>query len=564
MSLVHRLNLRVWWRIFPLTILLTGADAMAQIPPPTINGPATSTGEFVVSWSGSRSDMSRLQEREKGGQWRVIYRGRKQSRSFEKENGEYFYRAATCIETDDPGTADYQVICSEYSNELSVKVQADIWVTDEGRTVTSDYEILSDMHPDADKDGLSDTWELRVAKLTRPQVRLDEEEDWIDHPEHHVVDFVRVVGIKNECETIPNSGSSARKNISGPRNSSSRTFTLELGGGTVEVEEWHCENGWKRAYKGRRASLTLTRPDGTYTYRARMCIPAEPGIEEQCRQWGSNHTVRVDDPNSFGFVAITHVFAWSRDYGRLQLNAHNGDTEVVAMLWEVTSPKRIELRYVYTSAHAGSSTDHSGVWKATGSSCNSGRIHNLEGGSSLESMCIDSLQYVDNRVRVRSSEDKHAFYPRKHVCEEVTLVSLTGIDVGEDCGDGVMMNQHRAIKVINVGEDWSSESKLVDDLSLLDELNGVFSDESVWASSGVFCGGLGEGVCPPSIGIKSVPPPWLLRAADFCCAEPGPYRRVCVGPWYRCLWLRMERTMGREPAPMAPDAHRTAVPEAMD
>jgi len=519
------------------------ASSPAQLATPQLTGPDNADGQFSVSWTRTAPvDISRLDEQVPGEQWREVYKGLNNSRSFTKADGQYRYRVRTCVATDDP-TIAYKEVCSAYSPTLTVTVHNTVYVVDEGRTVVSTFNIFSKRYPDLDFDGLADRWEDRVASLTRPDVRLDEEEDWLNHPEHHVVDFVRVVGLINSCSPAPAvaepEGVTPGPQLLGPSNSQG-SFTLSWKAipDFAELQEWNCGLGWRRIYKGTAGSRQLNRPDGVYSFRLRNCVSKDGQAQSVCSKWSPTHSVSVDNPASLGFVVVIHAFAWSRDYGRFTFFDHNGDVEVVAMLWEIVGENRVELRLFYTSAHAGEANDHSGVWHATGRTCNIGSISDLSKNTvDWESMCIDGPQYSNGRLRVRASEDKHAFYPSKAVCEQVTIGKEVGVSVGEDCGEGPMLGVSRSLRVINVGENWpDGTGRLVDALSAVPELGGVFGGESVWSGTS-FCGGLGGSGCPASIGEKLSPPPRLLGAAEFCCARPGAYPRVCEG-FFGCLMDR--------------------------
>ena len=56
--------------------------------------------------------------------------------------------------------------------------------------------------------------------------------------------------------------------------------------------------------------------------------------------------------------------------------AHNGDDEYVVLAWKIINNKKLELKYVYTSAHGDMSSGHSGVWNAKGETTVIGSISN--------------------------------------------------------------------------------------------------------------------------------------------------------------------------------------------
>jgi len=45
---------------------------------------------------------------------------------------------------------------------------------------------------DLDGDGILQEWEDKAMEYINPKFELDEGEEWFNHPEHHVVNFVRV------------------------------------------------------------------------------------------------------------------------------------------------------------------------------------------------------------------------------------------------------------------------------------------------------------------------------------------------------------------------------------
>jgi len=61
---------------------------------------------------------------------------------------------------------------------------------DGGRRIKSCIPIFGE--PDTDEDGINDKWENAATIELNPYIELDEEEDLKEHPEHHVVNFVRV------------------------------------------------------------------------------------------------------------------------------------------------------------------------------------------------------------------------------------------------------------------------------------------------------------------------------------------------------------------------------------
>ena len=144
------------------------------------------------------------------------------------------------------------------------------------------------------------------------------------------------------------------------------------------------------------------------------------------------------------FIVFAYVVAWSRDYGGAAgIEEHRGDDELITLGYRVQTERSLRLDWVYTSAH-GSTNSHAGVWSADDPTCNRAFIADT-GYLSLataetvgtELMCA-ALTFSMNRVKVQASQDKHAVYPNKDICENhATLVAVLGGAVyGEDCGGG--------------------------------------------------------------------------------------------------------------------------------
>lgn len=259
----------------------------------------------------------------------------------------------------------------------------------DGRIVHSNTPIFSSQI-DEDQDDIYDPWEIEAVRLVNPDIVLDEEEDLLQHNDHHVINFVRV------------------------------------------------------------------------------------------------------SPLTDRYILFIYLIAWSNDYGRfcgsIELSlchSHEGDVERVIMAWEVINNSTIELKYVFTSAHYGESSDHSGVWPVTGRACNQGKVDGRLGKHDYtHRFCSSGFTYVNNRIRLYASEDKHAIYPRAQTCEDATLISLPiWRDIAEDCGGGSV----RQFPAYNVGE---AEHPFLDQLSARPELSTVFPGEAIWHDSdGKFCGG---------------------------------------------------------------------------
>jgi len=81
-------------------------------------------------------------------------------------------------------------------------------LSDEGRALISNLPIFvseseKGSEIDLDGDGILQEWEDKAMEYINPKFDLDEGEEWFDHPEHHVVNFVRVFPYtKDEAQYI--------------------------------------------------------------------------------------------------------------------------------------------------------------------------------------------------------------------------------------------------------------------------------------------------------------------------------------------------------------------------
>ncbi len=534
-------NVRFISVILTLTLLNPYASVREGItqtglPAPSISGPSSSTMNYTISWSSQVElfEYAKLEEWTSYTGWKDPMKISENSKTFHnKLDGTYKYRVKIC-EWDSELRTEY---CTPYSavHTIIVGVPGKPYqVLDGGRTIVSPYSMFTTNGPDLDKDGLADNWENNIASLSMPQVRLDEKEDLLDHPEHHIFDFVRVVPLvpivkqTSKVGTSPKTTNATNKlkrqpNITGPT-SSTGTYTInwdpQYPSEYAKLYEHTCHSIIGRSQKVHGNSKTYhNKPDGIYRYTVQICEWISESREEFCTPHSVVHSVTVDNPEHIGYLLVIHAFSWSRDYGRygfrghLAWRDHNGDVERVAMLWKINNDKQIRLEHVYMAAHEGTSVDHSGVYRACEGcmSCIYGKV--IEGTD--QRLCIESLQFTSNRLRVRASEDKHAIYPRKKLCEEVVLVAP---NFGENCGDGPLYGT-KQIKVFNVGEPWS-DGQLINHLNDHQVLRRIFPNEAIWSAS-KFCGGLGfEDNCPGSIGSKLVAASELLQFSGVC-ETPG-------------------------------------------
>ncbi len=204
--------------------------------------------------------------------------------------------------------------------------------------------------------------------------------------------------------------------------------------------------------------------------------------------------------NNHEYILFYYCIAWSRDYGRKGVLGHDGDPELVILAWKVIDDKNLELAWVFTSAHGGTDSDHSGVWGAEGEWCNTGKV----AYGPDEEICA-SLEFNNNVLKLYPSEDKHATYPTKECGESVAIAFNLGVYVGEDCGsDGKEIWQFHCY---NAGEP---------NAHLMDDISDIFPNERIWsgniADSSKFAGGLEcNDDCPDNIGKKLTELPGLLK-----------------------------------------------------
>jgi len=84
------------------------------------------------------------------------------------------------------------------------KIEFNLNLSNQGRTLTSSIPIFVEENKvgnyiiDPDGDGIHQQWENDAMEYVNPYFELDEDEDWLTHPEHHVVNFVRVFPYPSE------------------------------------------------------------------------------------------------------------------------------------------------------------------------------------------------------------------------------------------------------------------------------------------------------------------------------------------------------------------------------
>jgi parallel beta-helix repeat protein len=259
------------------------------------------------------------------------------------------------------------------------------------------------------------------------------------------------------------------------------------------------------------------------------------------------------------YILFFYVVTWSMDYGRhcgaggiipdWLCMPHLGDTERIIMAWKVVTDRTMRLMHVFTSAHEDTDDDHSGVWSPWERSCNDMKCISDVPWWQHQELCAN-LWIWKNRLVVRASEDKHAFYPKTGVCEKVWLIRIIGVTpipgfilpfaimVEEDCGGGGKLGyDHPFPPVYNVGEP-DPEHHLIDDLDDHPELCSIFPGERIWdlGEDAEFCGGLKDMMdlgCCTSIGKKcGDPPKRLLKAMGFGDGDYEIGNHRCLSPVY--------------------------------
>ncbi len=231
------------------------------------------------------------------------------------------------------------------------------------------------------------------------------------------------------------------------------------------------------------------------------------------------------------YILFQYAVTWSYDYGAEDvIESHRGDVELVILAFRVQTERSLQLEWVYTSAHGGVN-NHAGAWHVDDPTCNRAYIADT-GYLSLDTpetvgtelMCAE-ITFKRNRVWLLASENKHALYPSRDVCENhAHLVAWTGGEVwGEDCGGGGEF----LFDAYNIGEPYPYLIENLGNTSLwsgltesqVEALHSLFPNEKVTGGNAEyptkFCGGL---LAPPencagsTIASKlSFPPPGTLE-----------------------------------------------------
>ena len=231
------------------------------------------------------------------------------------------------------------------------------------------------------------------------------------------------------------------------------------------------------------------------------------------------------------YVVLGYATTWGYDPGGgvtqpvvFTLESHRGDAERVWEAWRIVDSQHARLEWVNSSAHGGENF-HGGVWHASDRQCNVANVAERPDRADVqyvEAICANLGFDDQGRLVVFASQDKHAVYPTREACEDVTLVATAGgLPVwGEDCGwdpapllgwsdddfDGGYQGGGRWLfNAYNVGEPGYELVDLLDEPTTwhgltagqVQELTGAYPTEAVWSghdrSGSHFCGGLDAG-----------------------------------------------------------------------
>jgi hypothetical protein len=252
---------------------------------------------------------------------------------------------------------------------------------------------------------------------------------------------------------------------------------------------------------------------------------------------------------------------------RIGYNEHRGDSEKIYEAYRVVDDTHLRLDWVATSAHD-DGTEHNAVWSPNRSRCNVGHVVEVDNQTYRENeeteVWCSGLEFggPQGQLLVYPGRDKHAVYPTKAACEQVTLVKIeftsyvtaalsffsfellpqtVTIPIHETCGydplvstgsfDGdprYLGDGHWQFTVFNVGEpgNW-----LINSLSnpsgwrgltsaKVAELTGKYPSENVWTGhnglSSSFCGGL-----PIQVGNHTYPSGCSSRIGAKFDSLPG-------------------------------------------
>ena len=326
-------------------------------------------------------------------------------------------------------------------------------LSDKGRTLTSNLSIfvkedeVRNLEIDSDGDGIVQEWEDMAMEYIKPYIELDEEEDWLirrNAPHIVLADINTKIVIPSVVAELGESQLEKyvefAKRIIPP-------LVAELGESALEKYD---ELGLITTATDHVANFVRVHPYPDFYYV---------------------HNFNYHSTNLPQYIIFRYVVTWSFDYGRFGIESHEGDHERIFMAWKVIDDKTLRLEWVFTSSHGGPNAHH-GVWNAWYSVCNKGDVALTTDRTAHSEVMCSNLQFVNNRLLVYASEDKHAIYPSCKVCENVKLF----IDIaGEDCGEGGRFRFH----CYNVGEPPDFIDPNIYDLSLDKGQLGELKEEKI-------------------------------------------------------------------------------------
>lgn len=224
----------------------------------------------------------------------------------------------------------------------------------------------------------------------------------------------------------------------------------------------------------------------SYLHPVLILDEQEPFLQDSTGHFAQIARV-VYAPTNAMRVDIYIVLAWSKDYGRCGLTAHNGDSEriVLRLMLDSNQPDNYiwTLESLYTAAHEGEVTDAGHIWSGTDM-------------AQLTYQTDAATNYP--RLSVFPSEGKHATFGSIAACENVSFIPC----LDEDCAPDNVSNPadwYLLSDVYNAGEQ---------DFPILNDLTSVgFAGDFAWDGSH-FCGGLGGTGCSSPILEKLLNSPF--------------------------------------------------------
>jgi hypothetical protein len=335
---------------------------------------------------------------------------------------------------------DFDFTQGTFSEKNLPKPELKLALSDRGRTLTSNLPIfvkedeVDNSEIDSDGDGIVQEWEDMAMDYINPYIELDEEEDWlIRRNTPHIVLAKMDTNILIPS-AVAELGESALEKYGEFAQRIIPPLVAELGESALEKYD--------------ELGLITTATDHVANF-----VRVHPYPDFYDVPNFNYHSTNLPQ-----YIIFRYVVTWSFDYGRFGVMGHHGDHERIFMAWKVIDDKTLRLEWVFTSSHRDPNAHH-GVWNAWYSVCNKGDVALTNERTAHSEVMCSNLQFVNNRLLVCASEDKHAIYPSCEVCEDVKLF----VDIaGEDCGEGGRFR----FDCYNVGEPPDFIDPKVYDLSL--------------------------------------------------------------------------------------------------